>query len=216
MPQIKIRELVARYQSLYSSSAIAAAATGSSDSSDSSDNSGSGTTGGISSSSISSTSSSSSSRGMMKRSDLELKSSDDLETHLRAGLAVLWLYSNHNWNHFYQLYSKEILKDADINAKWMKASIAIANSITEKKLKDLIKKYGTSNLIPKGRRYSVDIENAKDGQGKGRKKSILKVDYVASIIELLRDIYDNDYQKVFVTLEKEGVTKEGKENRGFG
>ena len=196
MPQIKIRELVARYQALYgssSSSNIVAAG-----------------------SSSSSSSSSISNKGMTKRSDLDLKSSDDLETHLRAGLAILWLYSNNNWNSFYQLYSKEILKDADINAKWMKASIAIANSITEKKLKDLIKKYGTSNLIPKGRRYSVDIENAKDGQGKGRKKSVLKVDYVASIIELLREIYDNDYQKVFVTLEKEGVTKEGKENRGFG
>lgn len=192
MPQIKIRELVARYQALYGSSSNVVAA------------------------GSSSSSSSISNKGMMKRSDLDLKSSDDLETHLRAGLAILWLYSNNNWNSFYQLYSKEILKDADINAKWMKASIAIANSITEKKLKDLIKKYGTSNLIPKGRRYSVDIENAKDGQGKGRKKSVLKVDYVASIIELLREIYDNDYQKVFVTLEKEGVTKEGKENRGFG
>ena len=190
MPQIKIRELVARYQALYgSSSSNIVVAAGSS---------------------------SISNKGMVKRSDLDLKSSDDLETHLRAGLAILWLYSNNNWNSFYQLYSKEILKDADINAKWMKASIAIANSITEKKLKDLIKKYGTSNLIPKGRRYSVDIENAKDGQGKGRKKSVLKVDYVASIIELLREIYDNDYQKVFVTLEKEGVSKEGKENRGFG
>ena len=194
MPQIKIRELVARYQALYGSSSSNIVASGSS----------------------SSSSSSISNKGMTKRSDLDLKSSDDLETHLRAGLAILWLYSNNNWNSFYQLYSKEILKDADINAKWMKASIAIANSITEKKLKDLIKKYGTSNLIPKGRRYSVDIENAKDGQGKGRKKSVLKVDYVASIIELLREIYDNDYQKVFVTLEKEGVTKEGKENRGFG
>jgi len=195
MPQIKIRELVARYQALYgSSSSNFVVAAGSSSSSSSSINN----------------------KGMVKRSDLDLKSSDDLETHLRAGLAILWLYSNNNWNSFYQLYSKEILKDADINAKWMKASIAIANSITEKKLKDLIKKYGTSNLIPKGRRYSVDIENAKDGQGKGRKKSVLKVDYVASIIELLREIYDNDYQKVFVTLEKEGVSKEGKENRGFG
>lgn len=180
MPQIKIRELVARYQSLYINANI-----------------GTGTG--------------------MKNQDLALKVSDDLEAHLRAGLAVLWLYSKNNWTNFNELFDKEIAKDAEMNAKWMKAAIAMANSVTEKKLKDLIKKYGTSNAIPKGRRYSVDIESAKGGQGKGRKKSVLKVDYVASIIELLREIFDNDYQKVFVTLEKEGVSNvDGKANRGFG
>lgn len=69
-----------------------------------------------------------------------------------------------------------------------------------RRLKDLIRKHSESNNIPKfdKRKYT----------GK-----LLKDDYLASLIDVLREINDGDYRIVSELIEKESRQQE---KRGFG
>lgn len=56
--------------------------------------------------------------------------------------------------------------------------------------------------MPKGRRNSVDALAARDGKGKGRRKNTLKADFVAALLEILREQHENDYGPVALLLQK--------------
>jgi len=143
-------------------------------------------------------------------SDYEpLQETDTLEVHMRYALSSMWCASKGNWERFSDLVKVEVNKPSEDNSKWMQASIAFANEMSDNKLKDLIKKYGTVNAIPKGKRNSVDIEATRSKKGKGRRGGVLKVDYVAALIDTLREKYDNDYRKVFELLQSQGSAAKG-------
>ena len=116
----------------------------------------------------------------------------DSESHFRAALEVVWQRSAGNWEEMILTLQKELGPIAEKTTKSMREVVLLANELRVDQLKRLIKKYGTPNtkLIPK--------LTSKDYGGK-----LLKGDYIAALVDLLREQHGNDYEKVAVVLAKE-------------
>lgn len=125
---------------------------------------------------------------------------DDMETHIYRALDVLWTAKNGDWAGLLQLAEEELDEVVNISDLAIKKSVEFGGKISESKIKELLRVHSESGNIPKfdKRKYT----------GK-----LLKTDYLAALIDQLRENFHGDYQKVAQLLENESKLFN---KRGFG
>jgi hypothetical protein len=129
----------------------------------------------------------------------------DLETHASAALESTWSVKNGDWEGLLELLNKELKEHTDMSSQWLTKAATLANGLTEKKIKDMIVSHGEG-------RSSVPKLDRKKHIGR-----FLKQDYLAVLLDILREANENDYERVTAVLEAE-VAKGGAtlEKKGFG
>jgi hypothetical protein len=109
-----------------------------------------------------------------------------------------------DWDSLIALLNKEIGDKAKIGDEYLKKAVLAASLLTLDKIKDLIIKYKDKNAIPK--------INKEKYTGK-----LLKGDYLATLIDILREDNLNDYEKVFNIMTIETSKAGAKtDKKGFG
>ena len=127
----------------------------------------------------------------------------DCETHISMALDATWTAAG-DWDALITLLNKEIGDTAEKNNEFLKKAVLAASLLTLDKIKDLIIKYKDKNAIPK--------INKEKYTGK-----LLKGDYLATLIDILREDNLNDYEKVFNIMTIETSKAGAKtDKKGFG
>jgi hypothetical protein len=128
--------------------------------------------------------------------------SDDVETHINVALDITWKWSNKNggWDALLKMLNEEIGQTAMDATKEIESAVLSANTLSESKLKELIKMNSSQNAVPKLDRKKY----------KGR---LQVADYAAALIDVLREANDNDYSVVASILQQESSAAVKK---GFG
>ena len=126
----------------------------------------------------------------------------DFESLCQTALDAAWRKAQ-DWDILINLLETEVGEYASSATMYMKKAVAEGSKLTEKRIKELITKHGTQNDVPKiNRRKYI---------GK-----LLKTDFLAVLIDLLREQNENNYKVVYEIIQTEvesnGYT-EGK--RGF-
>lgn len=127
----------------------------------------------------------------------------DCETHISMALDATWKAAG-DWDALIALLNKEIGDTSERNNEYLKKAVLSASLLTLDKIKDLIIKYKDKNAIPK--------INKEKYTGK-----LLKGDYLATLIDILREDNLNDYEKVFniMTIETSKAGAKA-DKKGFG
>jgi len=127
----------------------------------------------------------------------------DCETHISMALDATWTAAG-DWDALITLLNKEIGDKAKTGDEYLKKAVLAGSLLTLDKIKDLIIKYKDKNAIPK--------INKEKYTGK-----LLKGDYLATLIDILREDNLNDYEKVFNIMTTETSKGGAKvEKKGFG
>ena len=126
----------------------------------------------------------------------------DFESLCQSALDASWTKAQ-DWDILINMLEKEIGQYASTATEYMKSAVVEGDKLSEKRIKDLITKFGTSNDIPKINRSKY--------VGK-----LLKTDYLAVLVDLLREQNGNDYKVVYEIIQSE-VSSHGytEEKRGF-
>jgi len=133
---------------------------------------------------------------------------EDVETHISIALDVTWNSKNGgngDWSKLIEVLNEEVGEKAKIGDEYIKKAVLVGSQLTIDRIKDLIIKYKDKNAIPK--------INKEKYVGK-----LLKGDYLATLIDILREDNLNDYEKVFDIMILE-TTKGGakvEKKKGFG
>jgi hypothetical protein len=119
-----------------------------------------------------------------------------LEAHVRMVLDAVWSKSNGSWDNLLAIIKSESLEiDGEYNNNWMRTAVKLANDLSEAKIKDIIKLYGTQASLPKKK---------KSGGGEGKEEEkVTKNTYITSLLEVLKAKHGNDFQKVTEFLQDE-------------
>jgi hypothetical protein len=134
---------------------------------------------------------------------------ESLEMHINTALDVIWTAKGGDWETF-TLYMAAELKDAaEEGTANMRAAAMSATEMSESRIKELLRYHGGPNAVPKLR--------ARRGTGTVAGQ-LEKGDYLAALIDLLREQNGNDYGVVAQMLAKESAAskKKGFEKKGFG
>jgi len=125
-------------------------------------------------------------------------SKQDTEAWVQAALAATWSVSG-DWTVFLDLLNEELKDVVEEADKHIKESVEYANTMSEAKLKALLIRESPDgiNSLPKIRDKTK------------YKGTFLKGDYVAVLIDCLREKNGNDYAIVAAFLEKEKHEKKG-------
>lgn len=119
----------------------------------------------------------------------------DVEEHAQTAFAATWAAAG-DWDKLIDLLSFE-LRDELVQANAsINDCVESCNTMSENKIKQLIIKWDSKGALPK--------LNKKNYKGK-----FLKGDYIAVLMDILREDYGNDYTKVAGVLRKEKVDKKG-------
>lgn len=126
----------------------------------------------------------------------------DLETHVNAALDATWSLKNGDWDGLIVYLKTELDEVVDRANISLRESVEYGNKLTESKIKQLITIHSDLgvNAMPK--------LNKRKHTGK-----FGKVDYLAVLIDILRENNGNDYTKVAEILVKESQSQSKK---GFG
>ncbi|KAJ1437176.1 hypothetical protein B484DRAFT_445331 [Ochromonadaceae sp. CCMP2298] len=129
---------------------------------------------------------------------------ESLEMHINTAIDVIWNAKGGDWETF-SLYMRGELKGAAEEATaHMRAAAMSAADMSESRIKELLRAYGGPNAVPKLR--------ARRGTGTVTGQ-LEKGDYLAALIDLLREQNGNDYGLVAEMLAKESAATKKK---GFG
>jgi hypothetical protein len=128
-----------------------------------------------------------------------------LEATVKAAMEALWAKTG-SWPEMVSLLHKEMDPVAQDTTQWMRAAVAAANELTETKIKELIKTRG-------GGRVSIPRPKRK-GSEDGKAAPLVKSDYLAVLVDLMREQEGNDYKAVTLLLQAEITKTRG--TKGFG
>jgi hypothetical protein len=147
----------------------------------------------------------------------------DVETTVQTALDVIWKSQGGDWAAFIKVLESELKDVAEEASGWMKESAMLGNQLSEKQIKDLIFKHGGPEAMPK-----LKLGRGPKGRG-GRKRAtktgekyqgtLLKGDYLAALLDTLRELNGNDFALVAEVL-KQDIERGGagaqKRRKGFG
>merc|ERR1712224_667954 len=108
------------------------------------------------------------------------------DTHVNTAMDCIW-NTKGDWESFYTYLHSELKALADESTDHLKRAAKSANVLSESKVKELLRRFGGPNAVPKLR--------ARRGSGTVVGQ-LEKGDYVAALIALLREQNGNDYEIV--------------------
>lgn len=82
-------------------------------------------------------------------------------------------------------------------------------------MKDLIKKFGSKDSVPKKKKAPAQQEDEGAAEASNRGKIVAKMESMAALIDVLRASSQNDYSIVAKTLQEE-LKRGVKKMKGFG
>jgi hypothetical protein len=121
---------------------------------------------------------------------------NDIDSYVEDALSTLWQHTQGSWDTLLDIVDSELKGTVESADAAIIESHNSLNSLKEGKIKDLIIKYESRNAIPK-------LDKSKY-VGK-----FTKADYIASLMDLLRNQNGNDYVKVAEILASEKQEKKG-------
>ena len=117
-------------------------------------------------------------------------------------------------NHIRKRASRDEVGCYCCNNLTLTMSSVITSSICCVRLKDLIKKYGTLNEVPKKRKAST-ILDVEDAESDKQKKINAKLEIMSTMLDILLNSFQNDYSAVAKILQEE-LKRGVKKSQGFG
>ena len=130
---------------------------------------------------------------------------NDHNAYVEVTLDALWQSTNGDWEKFNDILLKELKPIADEASEWMKQSAAAGNLLSETKIKSLLNNFGPE-YMPKMRHNR--------GEGRKYEGKLLKGDYLAALLDVVRAKNGNDYQKVYEYMKEK--SDKSASNKGFG
>ena len=130
---------------------------------------------------------------------------NDHNAYVEVTLDALWQSTNGDWQKFNDILVKELKPIADEASEWMKKSAAAGDLLSETKIKSLLNNFGPEYL-PKMRHNR--------GEGRKYEGKLLKGDYLAALLDVVRAKNGNDYQKVYEYMKEK--SDKSASNKGFG
>lgn len=127
---------------------------------------------------------------------------DDVESHVNAALAITWEVKNGDWIGYLKFLQDEIGNDVKDMNVWITKTVLEGNKLSESRIISLIIYYGDQSLVPKF--------DKKKYEGK-----FLKGDYLAALIDILREKCGNEYDKVYSMLLQEVSKGNNEVKKGF-
>jgi len=126
---------------------------------------------------------------------------EDMDTHVNTAIDCIWSAKDGDWEEFYTYLHGELKEAADEATAHLKSAAKSASDMSEGRVKDLLRKYGGPNAVPKLRvRRGTGTVSGQLERG----------DYIAALIDLLRDRHNNDYAEVAAILERDNKSTQKK------